>query len=68
MQAHDASVCKQAAALLRNLAGTDAVKTSLCTVDMVQLLLGAVKAHVTDPAMHGGWNYARFGSSVNGVL
>lgn len=53
MHAHDASVCKQAAALLRNLAGNDAVKTSLCTVEMVQLLLGAVKTHVKDPAMHG---------------
>ena len=41
----------QAAALLRNLAGNDAVKTSLCTASNLRLLLGAVATHAEDPAM-----------------
>lgn len=30
-------VCKQAAALLRNLAGNDSVKTSLCSVETLEV-------------------------------
>mmetsp|Transcript_28245 Transcript_28245/g.33481 ORF Transcript_28245/g.33481 Transcript_28245/m.33481 type:complete len:410 (-) Transcript_28245:222-1451(-) len=43
-----ASVVRQSAALLRNLAGNDSVKTSLCSVETLELLLTAVATHPTD--------------------
>lgn len=49
--AGDAAVCRSAAALLRNLAGNDAVKTSLCTISALSNLFGAVRAHGDDAAL-----------------
>jgi hypothetical protein len=51
VHASHASVCRQAAALLRNLAGNDSVKTSLCTVKTLGLLLSAVTQHMYDAAL-----------------
>lgn len=48
------ALCRQAAALLRNLAGNDSVKTSLCTVPTLGLLLDAMSAggpHAKDASM-----------------
>jgi hypothetical protein len=42
------SVVRQSAALLRNLAGNDSVKTSLCSVETLELLMAAVTTHPTD--------------------
>jgi hypothetical protein len=46
--ATDAGVARSAAALLRNLAGNDQVKTSICSGDGLQLLLTSVGNHPTD--------------------
>jgi hypothetical protein len=44
-------VVRQATALLRNLAGNDSVKTSLCSVETLQLMITCVSTHVEDPQL-----------------
>lgn len=44
-------LCRQAAALMRNLSGNDQVKTSLCHSEAVELLFVALNTHMNDSAL-----------------